>query len=234
MKTQSVRLISLFLSVMLSGIAGCDNAPQCGKTSAGETAPASNRPAEKSSASRSSDSRSATGNTEKKASQASEKSEKESSMETAAEGKKKSTSASKSSGKDASRNAEFQTTGNSGRTQSGTGGRGSAGGSHRGNVPAGWISTDIKKCPSASELEVWSNILVSLEKLIVGQQVIFSPLGARGTSLTHLSDGKYKAAGRCAVAEKNGNQIAYEFECIARVNKYEASILTVNFHSQNN
>ena len=73
-----------------------------------------------------------------------------------------------------------------------------------------------------------------MEELIVARKVKFSSLGANHTFLSDLSGGKYRAVGRCIVTEKSGNQIAYEFECVARVNKYEASILSAKFHTQDN
>lgn len=101
-------------------------------------------------------------------------------------------------------------------------------------VPVGWTSTKIKNPPSPENLEIWNNILASLEELIVARKVKFSSLGANHTFLSDLSGGKYRAVGRCIVTEKSGNQIAYEFECVARVNKYEASILSAKFHTQDN
>ena len=101
-------------------------------------------------------------------------------------------------------------------------------------IPAGWTSTEIKNPPSPENLEIWNNIIASLEELIVARKVKFSSLGANNTFLSDLSGGKYRAVGRCIVTEKSGNQIAYEFECVARVNKYEASILSAKFHTQDN
>lgn len=100
-------------------------------------------------------------------------------------------------------------------------------------VPPRWMTTDIKTPPTATKQEIWNNILSALEKLIVARQSRFAPLGAAHTSLTELPENKYKASGRCIIIEKNGNQIAYEFECIALVNKYQAGLLSVKFHQQN-
>jgi|GEM_PF-6146813 len=116
---------------------------------------------------------------------------------------------------------------------SGTGG-GTGRGSHtrdgdQKTAPPGWTSSEVKQAPTAADSEIWANIISNLENLIAASEVKFSSLGAMHTSLTSLPDSKYKARGRCLVVDKNGNQFAYEFECIARVNKYEALILSVQF-----
>lgn len=106
-------------------------------------------------------------------------------------------------------------------------------GTRRKNVPADWFPTDIKKRPQPAQLEIWNRLLSALRNLIVARQVNFSPLGAEHTQLTELSANQYKAAGRCIVIEKSGNQMAYEFECVAKVTAYEATILSVQFHLRN-
>lgn len=106
-------------------------------------------------------------------------------------------------------------------------------GSGRKTVPSGWFRTDIKNHPQPARLTIWNNILSSLKNLIVARHVEFSPLGAEHTLLTDLSADQYKAAGRCIVIEKSGNQMAYEFECVAKVTPYEAAILSVKFHLRN-
>ena len=121
----------------------------------------------------------------------------------------------------------------SGGSDRGTGGA-FPGGSHRRDgsrktAPPGWTSSEVKQAPNAADSEIWANIISCLEKLIVGSEIRFSPLGAKHTSLTSLAEKKYKAVGRCLVVDKSGNQFAYEFECIARANKYDAVILSVKF-----
>ncbi len=106
-------------------------------------------------------------------------------------------------------------------------------GSGRKTVPADWFPTDIKKQPQPAQLEIWNRLLPALRNLIVARQVNFSPLGTEHTQLTELSANQYKAAGRCIVIEKSGNQMAYEFECVAKVTSYEATILSVKFHLRN-
>ncbi len=112
-------------------------------------------------------------------------------------------------------------------------GYGETGGMNRRKAPPGWVSTDIRNQPNATDLEIWNNILSALNRLIVARHVKFSPLGAAHTSLTSASNNSYKAVGRCIAIEKNGNQTAYDFECVANANKYEAIILSVKFHPGN-
>lgn len=106
-------------------------------------------------------------------------------------------------------------------------------GSGRKTVPADWFPADIKKRPQPAQLEIWNRLLSALKNLIVARQVNFSPLGAEHTQLTEVSAGQYKAAGRCIVIEKSGNQMAYEFECVAKITPYDATVLSVKFHLRN-
>ena len=122
----------------------------------------------------------------------------------------------------------------SGESDRGTGGAFSGGRHREGSrktAPPDWTSSEVKQAPSATDSEIWSSIISCVEKLIVASEVRFSPLGAKHTSLTTLSQAekKYQAAGRCLVVDKNGNEFAYEFECIARANQYEAIVLSVKF-----
>ena len=106
-------------------------------------------------------------------------------------------------------------------------------GSGRRTVPSDWIRTDIKNLPQPDKLKVWNNLLSALKNLIVARHVEFSPLGAEHTLLTNVSGDQYRAEGRCIVIEKSGNQMAYEFECVAKVTLYEAAVLSVKFHLRN-
>ena len=127
----------------------------------------------------------------------------------------------------------------------GLGGSFSGGGRREGrqrSTPPDWISSEVKQAPAATDREIWTNIIAALEKLIVASEVRFSPLGTKHTSLIDLAEDKnnvtnrwldfkkkYKAVGRCLVIDKTGNQFAYEFECRASANQYEATIISVKF-----
>ena len=127
-----------------------------------------------------------------------------------------------------------------GGSENGSGGSSGGGSENGGNggsggdrVPAGWLSTAVKQPPSATDQEIWDNIIAAIKPLIVAQQVEFAPLGSANTSLAELKKNQYKAAGRCVVSEKNGARSPFDFECVAAANKYEAIIISVDFHSPN-
>ncbi|MBQ9338348.1 MAG: hypothetical protein IJS14_13740 [Lentisphaeria bacterium] len=101
------------------------------------------------------------------------------------------------------------------------------------SIPSGWMSSAVNDPPPPDRLEIWNKILSKLQNLIIARQVKFSPLGSAHASLSALSDGRYKATGRCMVTEKDGDQLAYEFECIAVADEYAARILSVDFRSPN-
>ena len=111
-------------------------------------------------------------------------------------------------------------------------GKASAGGASNGDrVPAGWLSTTVKQPPSATNQEIWDNIIAAIKPLIVAQQVEFAPLGSANTSLSELQKNRYKAVGRCIVSEKNGARSPFDFECDVAANQYEATIISIDFHS---
>lgn len=245
MKIRSMNFILFLLLIMFLFCAGCDQSSKKEKNSVFKTIPSSNRSKIETSILQVPDFRKKAPaaqkveNARKRTSQSGKRREKDPSNEHITKGKKNFSSPKETKRrtfsmdpprKESSQDHRQRTSEEARETKSGT----HSTDNRKRSVPAGWASTDIKRPPSPTNLEIWNSILVSLEKLIVARQVKFSSLGASHTSLTNLSREKYKAIGRCTVSEKTGNQIAYQFECIALVNKYETSILSVKFYSQDN
>ena len=100
-------------------------------------------------------------------------------------------------------------------------------------VPAGWVSDEVKEEPSPDRQKIWNALTAALRELIVARKVVFTPFGGAKTSLTQLSDARYKASGRCLVTDEKGREIPYRFECIVFADSFETKILSADFRLSN-